>query len=97
MIQLKTPILLQGYLSNSKEPRKKYFSVIFFLFRDIEKIRNGIAERVSHFICLMVGFVVCVTLSFVYGWKLTLVVIGYVPIICITNMIISRVRYIFLK
>lgn len=40
----------------------------------------------------MVGFVICVTLSFVYGWKLTLVVIGYVPIIVATNMIISRVR-----
>lgn len=39
----------------------------------------------------MVGFVICVTLSFVYGWKLTLVVIGYVPIIVVTNMIISKV------
>lgn len=66
--------------------------LIEFNLRDIEKIRDGIAERVSHFLCLMVGFVICVTLSFVYGWKLTLVVIGYVPIILITNMIISRVR-----
>lgn len=58
---------------------------------DIEKIRAGIGEQVSHFLSLMVGFVICVTLSFVYGWKLTLVVIGYVPIIVVTNMIISRV------
>lgn len=59
--------------------------------RDIEKIRAGIGEQVSHFLSLMVGFVICVTLAFVYGWKLTLVVIGYVPIVLVTNMIISRV------
>lgn len=61
------------------------------MHRDIEKIRTGIGEQVSHFFALMVGFVVCVTISFVYGWKLSLVVIGYVPIVVITNMIISRV------
>lgn len=39
----------------------------------------------------MVGFVICVALSFYYGWKLTLVVIGYVPILIISNMIVARV------
>lgn len=63
----------------------------FFFVRDAEKIRDGIAEKVSHFLCLMVGFVICVALSFYYGWKLTLVVIGYVPILLVTNMIVSRV------
>lgn len=58
---------------------------------DIEKIRTGIGEQASHFMTLMVGFVICVALSFSYGWKLTLVVIGYVPIIIITNMIIYKV------
>lgn len=65
---------------------------ICYICSDIEKIRAGIGEQVSHFMTLMVGFVICVTMSFVYGWKLTLVVIGYVPIILVTNMIISRVR-----
>lgn len=57
----------------------------------MEKIRDGIAEKVSHFLTLMVGFVICVALSFYYGWKLTLVVIGYVPILLISNMIVARV------
>ncbi|XP_037037810.1 multidrug resistance protein homolog 65-like isoform X2 [Bradysia coprophila] len=61
---------------------------------DIEKIREGIAEKVSHFLCLMIGFVICVALSFSYGWKLTLVVIGYVPILLISNMIIARFQSI---
>lgn len=69
----------------------KVVKVLFLLISDIDKIRTGIGEQVSHFMCLMVGFVICVALSFSYGWKLTLVVIGYVPIIIVTNMIISKV------
>lgn len=58
----------------------------------MEKIRTGIGEQVSHFMCLMAGFVICVAISFSYGWKLTLVVIGYVPIIIVTNIIIYKVN-----
>lgn len=67
--------------------------ISYYGISDIEKIRDGIAEKVSHFMCLMVGFIICVVMSFYYGWKLTLVVIGYVPICLITNTIVSRVRF----
>lgn len=59
--------------------------------RDIERIREGIAEKVGHFVVLVMSFVICVTLSFVYGWELSLVVISYVPIVIITNIIIGKV------
>lgn len=61
-------------------------------YRDIEKIRDGIAEKVSHFLYLVMGFVICVVISFVYGWKLSLVVISYVPIVMITNTVIGKVN-----
>lgn len=60
-------------------------------FRDIEKIRDGIAEKVSHFLFLIMGFLICVVMSFIYGWKLSLVVIAYVPIVVITNTVIGKV------
>lgn len=60
-------------------------------YRDIEKIRDGIAEKVSHFLFLIMGFVICVVISFLYGWKLSLVVISYVPIVMITNTVIGKV------
>ena len=61
------------------------------LHRDIEKIRDGLGEKVSHFATLIIGFLICVTLSFLYGWELSLVVISYVPIVIITNTIIGKV------
>lgn len=60
--------------------------------RDIDKIREGIAEKVSHFLWLIMGFIICVSLSFYYGWELSLVVISYVPIVIVTNTIIGKVR-----
>lgn len=67
----------------------------FFLFRlfhsDVEKIREGIAEKVSHFLFLIIGFVICIVISFIYGWKLSLVVVVYLPIVVITNAVIGRV------
>lgn len=59
--------------------------------RDIDKIREGIAEKVSHFLWLIMGFIICVSLSFYYGWELSLVVISYVPIVIVTNTIIGKV------
>lgn len=59
--------------------------------RDIEKIRDGIAEKVSHFLSLIIGFVICLIMSFVYGWKLSLVIVSYVPIVMITSALIAKV------
>lgn len=66
------------------------------IYRDIDKIREGIAEKVSHFLWLIMGFVICVSLSFYYGWELSLVVISYVPIVMITNAIIGKVCCIYI-
>lgn len=73
------------------------FIVIRFVIRihfrrDMEKIRTGIGERLSHFLILCIGFVFCMAISFTYGWKLSLVIVGYVPIIVATNTIISKVQ-----
>lgn len=60
-------------------------------YRDVEKIREGIAEKVSHFLFLIIGFVICVVISFIYGWKLSLVVVVYLPILVITSAVIGKV------
>lgn len=76
-----------------------FIAVFFSTFcsvRDIEKIRDGISEKVSHFLFLIIGFLICVVMSFVYGWKLSLVVISYVPIVMITNTVIGKVSEILI-
>lgn len=66
-------------------------SIALFFCRDIEKIKAGIGEQVSHFLNLTAGFIICVILSFIYGWELTLIVISYIPILCAMNLVIAKV------
>ena len=57
----------------------------------MDNIKEGIAERVSHFMSLTITSIICVAMSFAYGWRLTLVIIGYVPVSIIVNTVVSRV------
>lgn len=78
----------------SSQPESEYISVgIYFSnCRDIENIKNGIGEQASHFLNTVLGSIVCIVVSFIYGWKLTLVVISYLPIVCLMNFFITKVR-----
>lgn len=76
--------------TNIKQFKQNDFNLRIY-FRDIEKIRDGIAEKVSHFLLSALCFSICVVVSFVFGWKLSLAVISYIPIVVITNAIIGKV------
>lgn len=75
---------------NFQKTKKKLIK-LQFSFRDIERIRDGISEKVSFFLLQLMSVFVSLTVAFYYGWKLTLVVISYVPIALITNSIIEKV------
>lgn len=57
---------------------------------DIEKIRDGISEKVAHFLYLIIGFIITVGISFGYGWKLTLAVSVYIPIVIVMNYFVTK-------
>ncbi|XP_030385210.1 multidrug resistance protein homolog 65 isoform X2 [Scaptodrosophila lebanonensis] len=57
---------------------------------DIEKIRDGISEKVGHFLYLIVGFIITVAISFAYGWKLTLAVSAYIPLVIVLNYYVAK-------
>ncbi|XP_055911756.1 multidrug resistance protein homolog 65 [Eupeodes corollae] len=57
---------------------------------DIEKIRDGISEKVAHFLYLIISFVITVAISFAYGWKLTLAVSVYIPIVIVMNYFVTK-------
>ncbi|XP_041969859.1 multidrug resistance protein homolog 49 [Aricia agestis] len=59
---------------------------------DVEKYREGIAEKVPMFIYLVMSFVTAVLISFVYGWELTLVILSCAPIIIATTAVVARVQ-----
>lgn len=58
---------------------------------DVEKIREGIAEKVPMFIYLVMSFVTAVIISFWYGWELTLVILACAPIIIATTAVVAKV------
>ncbi|XP_055915259.1 multidrug resistance protein homolog 65-like [Eupeodes corollae] len=57
---------------------------------NLEKIRDGISEKLGHFANLSIGVVIVITFSFVYGWKLTLAVSAYIPLVLVTNYVVAK-------
>lgn len=62
-------------------------------FRDMEKVRDGIGEKVSHFLNLMSGFLIMLIVSFIYGWKLALIMLTLIPLITICSGIFGTVSH----
>ncbi|KAK1131154.1 hypothetical protein K0M31_017447 [Melipona bicolor] len=59
---------------------------------DLDKMKDGIGEKLGVFTYLMVSFVSSIVISFVYGWKLTLVVLSCAPIIVIATAVVAKVQ-----
>ncbi|XP_065929444.1 ATP-dependent translocase ABCB1 isoform X3 [Magallana gigas] len=54
---------------------------------DVNKIQMGIADKMGIFFQWMSSFIVGVIIGFVYGWKLTLVILAFGPLIMIAALI----------
>lgn len=62
--------------------------------RDLDKMKNGMGEKIGIFTYLVSSFVSSVVVSFIYGWELTLVMISTAPLIILATAIIAKVRTI---
>ncbi|XP_071641827.1 multidrug resistance protein homolog 49 isoform X1 [Temnothorax longispinosus] len=59
---------------------------------DLEKMKDGMGEKLSVITYLMTSFFASVIISFVYGWKLTLVMLSCAPIIIIATAFVAKVQ-----
>ncbi|XP_055916390.1 multidrug resistance protein homolog 49 [Eupeodes corollae] len=59
---------------------------------DLEKLKEGIAEKVAIFAFLIMTFITSIAASFLYGWKLTLVVITCCPFIIISTALVAKIQ-----
>lgn len=57
----------------------------------MDKVREGMAEKVPMCISLFMCFVASVIIAFIYGWKLTLVCCAIVPLLIITSVLVAKV------
>lgn len=58
----------------------------------MDKLKEGIGEKLAIFIYLLMSFVISVIFSFFYGWKLTLVILSCAPLIIISTAVVARMQ-----
>lgn len=66
--------------------------MLMFVCRDLDKMKDGMGEKVCIFIYLVSSFSASIIISFIYGWKLTLVVMSCAPIIVIATAVVAKVQ-----
>ncbi|KAL7738619.1 hypothetical protein ACLKA6_006913 [Drosophila palustris] len=59
---------------------------------DLDKIKEGIGEKVAIVTFLIMTFVMGVVASFIYGWKLTLVVLSCSPFIILSTAMVAKIQ-----
>lgn len=62
-----------------------------FLFRDLNKVEEGIGHKIGMLLQAIATSLVGFIMGFVYGWKLTLVMIAASPLVVIAGGIIGKV------
>lgn len=58
----------------------------------MDKLKEGIGEKLSIFIYLLMSFIISVIFSFFYGWKLTLVILSCAPLIIISTAVVAKMQ-----
>ncbi|KAJ4452139.1 hypothetical protein ANN_03657, partial [Periplaneta americana] len=59
---------------------------------DLDKLQDGIGEKMGIFLYLLTTFIISAIISFLHGWKLTLVILCCAPIMIVAQAIVSKVQ-----
>uniref|UniRef100_A0A1A9USS9 ABC-type xenobiotic transporter n=1 Tax=Glossina austeni TaxID=7395 RepID=A0A1A9USS9_GLOAU len=59
---------------------------------DLDKMKEGIGEKIGIFTYLIVTFVLGIAVSFFYGWKLTLVMLLCCPFIVLSTALVAKIQ-----
>ena len=62
-----------------------------YSFSDVNKIQDGIGDKVAAFFRYGAQFVGGFIVGFVYGWELTLIVTAVSPLLVIAGAVMSQV------
>ena len=64
----------------SRGIKSEAFEEQLLFSRDLNKIQEGIGEKVSMFVYFVASFASCITNAFLHGWELTLVILAGMPV-----------------
>ncbi|XP_071445843.1 multidrug resistance protein homolog 49-like isoform X2 [Hetaerina americana] len=59
---------------------------------DLNKLKDGIGEKVGMVVFLSVSFLASIVVSFMYGWKLTLVILSIMPVLVVATAIVGKLQ-----
>ncbi|CAH1787977.1 unnamed protein product [Owenia fusiformis] len=59
---------------------------------DMNKIVDGIGDKLGSFIMMVTAFVAGFVVGFIYGWKLTLVIAAICPILVLAALILAKIN-----
>ncbi|XP_037954077.1 multidrug resistance protein homolog 49-like [Teleopsis dalmanni] len=62
------------------------------LTEDLDKMREGMGEKIGIFIFLMMTFITGIITSFFYGWEMTLVVLSCSPLLIISIVMVTIIQ-----
>ena len=66
-------------------------STFVYRFSDVDKIQDGIGEKLGQFFQYFATFVCGFVIGFIYGWQLTLVIIAVSPLLAIAGGLMAAV------
>lgn len=63
-----------------------------YIYSDLEKLKEGIADKLAIFVYLVMSFLTCVIFALIYGWKLTLVILSCAPVIIVSTAFVAKMQ-----
>ena len=82
-----------------KNDRVKFISVVTssndilnWLFRDLNKLQEGIGEKVGMSIFFFTIFFASLITAFIFGWELTLVILSVMPVMTVVGGIMAKAQ-----
>ena len=93
MTQTQPPTLPAASLS--KYPFTKLIPLPATVVRDLDKLQEGIGEKLGMLIYYSGSFAICNGVAFYYGWDLTLVILSLVPLNAFFGGLAARVQTSF--
>lgn len=70
--------------------------LIKYIYRDVNKIKDGIGDKFGNGIQYFATFFICLIISLVRGWKLTLVVLSVSPLLFLSSALFTKVPRLML-
>lgn len=68
-------------------------NIVIIISSDLNKLNDGIGEKIGMFCYLLFSFLFSLIIAFLYGWKLTLVVMTSTPVIIFCAALVAKVIY----